>query len=53
MSLHVIESVLFVLNKILNCQECPSPDGNGNPFAPLFGGKDCIGQRESASENKI
>jgi hypothetical protein len=46
-------SVLFVLNQILNHHYSPSPDGNGNPFAPLFGGKDCIGQRESASENKI
>jgi hypothetical protein len=30
----------------------PSPDGSGNPFAPWFGVKDCIGQQVSAPENK-
>jgi hypothetical protein len=31
----------------------PSPDGNGNPFVPVFGAKDCNGQQEIALKNKF
>ncbi len=27
---------------------CPSPDGNGYPFVPVFGAKDSSGQLDQA-----